>query len=128
MTAIPGIARLELALSQQQSAPPDGRARSHGELGRLEQWYQAQCDGDGEREWGVRIATLDNPGRTVHIDLEETTLSGRTYVRTDIQRSHSDWLTAKVSDGAFHASCGPLNLSEVLRLFREWATSVSPEP
>ena len=102
-------------------------ADTGGELGWLEQWYQAQCDGDWEHEWGVRIATLDNPGWTVHIDLEETTLSGRPYVRTDIQRSHSDWVMAKVSDDIFHASCGPLNLSEVLRLFREWATSVSQE-
>lgn len=102
-------------------------ADTGGELGWLEQWYQAQCDGDWEHEWGVRIATLDNPGWTVRIDLEETTLSDRPYVRTDIQRSHSDWVTAKVSDDVFHASCGPLNLSEALRLFREWATSVSQE-
>jgi hypothetical protein len=34
---------------------------------------------------------------------------------------------AKVSDDVFHASCGPLNLSEVLRLFREWATAVIQE-
>ncbi len=34
---------------------------------------------------------------------------------------------AKVSDDVFHASCGPLNLSEALGLFREWATSVSQE-
>jgi hypothetical protein len=33
-----------------------------------------------------------------------------------------------VSNDVFQASCGPLNLREVLRLFRDWATSVSDEP
>ncbi|MCX4973243.1 immunity 53 family protein [Streptomyces sp. NBC_00620] len=94
----------------------------------MEQWYQAQCDGDWEHEWGVRIETLDNPGWTVRIDLEETALSGRPCLSTDVQRSDSDWVMAKVSDDVFEASCGPLNLGEVLRLFRDWATSVSNEP
>ena len=98
-----------------------------GELGWLEQWYRAECDGDWEHEWGVRIATLDNPGWTVAIDLEETTLSGRPYERRAIRRSDSDWVMATVSDEVFQASCGPLNLGEVLRLFRDWATSVSDE-
>lgn len=64
----------------------------------------------------------------MRIDLEETVLSGQPYVRTDIRRSDSDWVMAKVSDDVFQASCGPLNLSEVLRLFRHWATSVGQEP
>ncbi|MFE2849501.1 Imm53 family immunity protein, partial [Streptomyces scopuliridis] len=28
----------------------------------LQNWYTQQCDGDWEHEWGVKIATLDNPG------------------------------------------------------------------
>jgi hypothetical protein len=103
-------------------------ADTDGELSWLEQWYRAQCDGDWEHEWSVRIATLDNPGWTVAIDLEETTLSGRPYERTNIRRNDSDWVMATVSNDVFQASCGPLNLREVLRLFRDWATSVSDEP
>jgi hypothetical protein len=98
-----------------------------GELSWLQHWYEAQCDGDWEHEWGVRIATLDNPGWTVHIDLEETSLAGRSYTRTAFRRGDSDWVMAKVSDDVFQASCGPLNLGEVLRLFRDWATSVGQE-
>ncbi|EFL33234.1 conserved hypothetical protein [Streptomyces viridochromogenes DSM 40736] len=71
-------------------------AETGGELSWLEQWYRAQCDGDWEHEWGVRIATLDNPGWTVAIGLEETTLSGQPYERTDIRRSDSDWVMATV--------------------------------
>ncbi|MEV8403368.1 Imm53 family immunity protein [Streptomyces niveus] len=40
----------------------------------LRNWYAQQCDGEWEHERGVRIATLDNPGWTVSIDLEESEL------------------------------------------------------
>ncbi|MFD5266883.1 Imm53 family immunity protein [Streptomyces sp. NPDC058335] len=62
------------------------------------------------------------------IDLEETSLAGRPYSRTVVRRSASDWAMTRVSDGVFQASCGPLNLDEVLRLFREWATPLDGEP
>ena len=100
---------------------------ARGELGWLQRWYAAQCDGDWEHEWGVRIATLDNPGWTVAIDLAETSLAGRPYPPADFRRSDSDWVVTKVSDMVFRAACGPLNLEEALRLFREWATSEDRE-
>ncbi|GHB54781.1 hypothetical protein GCM10010331_48120 [Streptomyces xanthochromogenes] len=31
-------------------------------LDRLQSWYSAQCNGDWEHEWGIKIDTLDNPG------------------------------------------------------------------
>ncbi|MFE6026463.1 Imm53 family immunity protein [Streptomyces niveus] len=40
----------------------------------LRNWYAQQCDGEWEHERGVRIATIDNPGWTVSIDLEESEL------------------------------------------------------
>ena len=30
-------------------------------MGFLQSWYQSQCDGDWEHEFGIRIETLDNP-------------------------------------------------------------------
>ncbi|QWB25001.1 immunity 53 family protein [Streptomyces koelreuteriae] len=77
---------------------------------------------------GLPVDRLDNPGWTVAIDLEEATLSGRPYERTGIRRSDSGWVMATVSDDVFQASRGPVNPREVLRLFRDWATSVSDEP
>ncbi|MGW6512521.1 Imm53 family immunity protein, partial [Streptomyces niveus] len=61
--------------------------------------YAQQCGGEWEHERGVRIATLDNPGWTVSIDLEETELEERDYSRQEINR---------------------------LTLFRTWATTVAP--
>ncbi|MEU1470579.1 Imm53 family immunity protein [Streptomyces sp. NPDC005761] len=38
----------------------------------LQHWYASHGDGGWEHEWGVTIGTLDNPGWTVMISLEET--------------------------------------------------------
>ena len=35
----------------------------------LQDWYLAQCNGDWEHEFGIKIDTLDNPGWSVVIDL-----------------------------------------------------------
>ena len=37
------------------------------ELEALQHWYESQCDGDWEHEFGVKIGTLDNPGWMVDI-------------------------------------------------------------
>ncbi|GAA1073151.1 MULTISPECIES: immunity 53 family protein [Kitasatospora] len=88
----------------------------------LQNWYADQCDEDWEHEWGVKIATLDNPGWTVTIDLEETDLEDCEFARQDVNRSTHDWLWAWTSEKAFHVRCGPANLAEALTLFRDWAT------
>jgi len=43
-------------------------------LSELQKWYFAQCDGDWEHSYGVRIDTVDNPGWTLEIDLVGTNL------------------------------------------------------
>ncbi|WP_377273398.1 immunity 53 family protein [Peterkaempfera sp. SMS 1(5)a] len=92
----------------------------------LQGWYAAQCNEDWEHEWGVKIDTLDNPGWSVRIDLEETDLEGHDYPRQDLKRSGNDWVMAWTSGMTFHAACGPGNLSEALRLFRSWAVENAP--
>jgi hypothetical protein len=49
------------------------------ELQRLQDWYRAQCNEDGEHSFGVTIDTLDNPGWIIKIDLAETTLDGKFF-------------------------------------------------
>lgn len=48
----------------------------------LQAWYADQCNEDWEHEWGVKIETLDNPGWSVSIDLEETDLEDCEYPDT----------------------------------------------
>ncbi|MFJ7423428.1 immunity 53 family protein [Streptomyces uncialis] len=88
----------------------------------LQSWYAQQCDGDWEHTWGVRIGTLDNPGWTVEIDLEDTDLEEREYSRQDIDRGTHDWVRTWTSGKTFYAACGPGNITETLTLFRTWAT------
>ncbi|MFI1585307.1 immunity 53 family protein [Embleya sp. NPDC020630] len=92
----------------------------------LQDWYARQCDGDWEHEWGVRIATLDNPGWTIEIDLEETALEGCAYPRRIVDRDPRDWVRAWTADGKFHVDCGSRNLVEGLTLFRDWASKTTP--
>ncbi|MEV0030635.1 immunity 53 family protein [Nocardia sp. NPDC050793] len=88
----------------------------------LQSWYSAQCDGDWEHGWGVRIGTLDNPGWTVTIDLAETALAHREFRRKQVDRGEHDWVHAWTDERAFHLACGPGNLTEALMLFRAWAS------
>lgn len=41
---------------------------------KLQRWYNKQCNGSWEHQYGVSIDTLDNPGWTVVIDLVGTDL------------------------------------------------------
>ncbi|NED79033.1 hypothetical protein G3I76_02840 [Streptomyces sp. SID11233] len=91
----------------------------------LQNWYAQQCDGDREHEWGVKIATLDNPGWAIEIDLEETDLEEREHTLQEFSRSTQDWVRTWTAEKAFHAVCGPGNLTEALTLFRTWATTTA---
>lgn len=84
----------------------------------LEDWYAQQCDGDWEHEWGVEIATLDNPGWQVTINLEGTPWADRQQEREIHERTEHDWYHAWSDGHTWEASCGPQNLSEVLGRFR----------
>ncbi|MFI1583729.1 immunity 53 family protein [Embleya sp. NPDC020630] len=89
----------------------------------LRNWYARRCDGDWEHERGVRIATLDNPGWTIEIDLAETDPEGHPYPLRIIDRGPQDWVRAHTADGRFNIDCGPRNLVEALTLFRDRANT-----
>jgi len=79
----------------------------------LEKWYLQQCNGVWEHGWGVKIGTLDNPGWRIKINL-------RILERTKIDRSENDWIMFWVEEKVFRAACGPLNLSETIKVFIDW--------
>jgi hypothetical protein len=99
-----------------------------GTLQWLQAWYTLQCDGEWEHGYGISIGTLDNPGWHVSIDLTDTALAAQDVPRQEVHRSEHDWYTVRREDGAFHAYCGPLNLGEVLHLFRRWVQHKAPTP
>lgn len=89
-------------------------------LGKLQKWYMAQCDGDWEHAYGVKIITLDNPGWSLTIDLEGTDLQGLGFERMSVERSEGDWLVCRVEQERFLADGGPNNLDEILTVFLDW--------
>ena len=91
-------------------------------------WYQRQCDGDWEHSWGVKLETVDNPGWTLTIDLEETDLEGVAFqkIEHDLQ-SDVSWWVCFVENKQFRAACGPKDLWAVINVFRGWVEA-NPSP
>lgn len=108
---------------------------SDNHLAWLMHWYLAECAGDWEHSYGVKIDTLDNPGWSLKIDLRETGLIGRPFARVDHGEPADDldewnrlgsWWTAYVDGHYFEAACDPLDLSEAIRVFRDWVEQQKP--
>jgi hypothetical protein len=92
-----------------------------GELEELEAWYESQCDGDWEHEFGPRIETLDNPGWLVDIPLEGTPLEGRAFEPVEDLAPSRTWIVCKVSENTFRGRGGAPMLGRILRVFLDWA-------
>jgi len=95
------------------------------ELERLQKWYESNCDGYWEHQYGVTIDTLDNPGWKISIDLWGTDLEDLPFEFQDIERKDDNWLHCRVIDKKFEGAGGPYNLTEILRVFLDWAESQS---
>jgi hypothetical protein len=87
----------------------------------LQKWYQAHCDGDWEHSSGIRLETLDNPGWSLTVDLQDTELESKKFQKVKIERSKDNWIFCNVKENKFDGACGIGNLPEVLKLFRDWA-------
>lgn len=86
----------------------------------LQKWYQFQCDGDWEHQFGIKIESLVNPGWSILIDIQETKIQDLDFHKICIYRTHDDWLVCEVKKGVFDCQCGVYNLTEVLQIFRKW--------
>ena len=91
-------------------------------LDRLCKWYSAQCDGEWEHQYGLKIETLDNPGWIIRIDLNGTTLAAaRHEPRLVVSRSENDWIRASIESSHFTLACGPENLEKAIVDFLDFA-------
>lgn len=80
-------------------------------------WYNNQCDGSWEHQYGVLIETLDNPGWAVVVDLEGTDLQSMQMEPVIEEKTEEDWLHCKIDNGKFVGNGGPLKLEAILSLF-----------
>jgi hypothetical protein len=86
----------------------------------LEQWYLAQCNGDWEHQYGIKIETLDNPGWILRVDLKGTPAESRQLDWKKIERSEHDWIHYRMENKQFVAAAGPKNLNEAIDTFLRW--------
>jgi hypothetical protein len=89
----------------------------------LQKWYYNYCNGDWEHGSIIHIETIDNPGWSVTINLEDTNLQNKKFQKIEVERSNNNWLFCQIKGSKFEGRCGPLNLSEVLQNFRNWVGS-----
>jgi len=96
----------------------------------LQSWYAAQCDGDWEHQHGIKINTLDNPGWSVRIDLNQTILRNKPFdpVSEGIpgggeEDEAATWWSCRVVEQEFQGHCDPGSLTQILRVFLDWAKS-----
>ncbi|MBN9378047.1 MAG: hypothetical protein BGO14_00990 [Chlamydiales bacterium 38-26] len=87
----------------------------------LQNWYKHQCNGDWEHRCGIHFNTLDRPGWSLSINLEDTELAHGFFEKTHLVRSQDDWLECFVKENKFEARCGLANLKEVLQIFHDWS-------
>jgi hypothetical protein len=98
----------------------------------LQEWYQAQCNGDWEHTYGVSIGTLDNPGWTLEIDLTDTTMERQRFepvshgVAAASLEENQDWFVCEVKEKKFVAAGGPRKLDEMVLVFVNWAGDRPP--
>lgn len=106
--------------------------RTPDDLTWLMQWYLAHCDEDWEHQYGVNIDTLDNPGWSLKVDLQDTPLNGLPFTpiyegvseeEQPVQGLDGDvpWLVCRVEGSQFKGWCGPRDLGRLIATFRSWA-------
>lgn len=83
----------------------------------MQEWYVAECNGDWEHTFGLKIDTLDNPGWIVRVDLAETRWADLAIQRTITRRSENDWVQFEVTDQQYVGCGGPRNLREIIEIF-----------
>lgn len=94
-----------------------GHRRQPSVLLKLQEWFQAECNGDWEHSFGFKLETLDNPGWAFEADFEETRWAGTEIPRCRLVRSEADWVQYEVVDNKYMAAGGVANLEEMLETF-----------
>lgn len=85
---------------------------------RIQDWYKLNCNGDWEHSYGYSIATLDNPGWTIRIDLAETCLDKLDFKQQFQNPEYEhDWYIIKTEKEVLDIACGPENLKQVFEIF-----------
>lgn len=85
----------------------------------LENWYENQCDGEWEHEYGIVIESLDNPGWHISIDLANTNIEIDEISWTLLEVSEKNWLGFKIENNQFIGSGDQKKLNVLIFIFKE---------
>ena len=89
-------------------------------ISRLQRWYVSHCDGDWEHSWGIKIDTLDNPGWSIKINLEETERADKPCKAVAEEISDDDWIFMHKEKEELHVACGPNGLERAIAMACDW--------
>lgn len=81
-------------------------------------WYKSNCNGDWEHNYGVIIETIDNPGWSVTIDIENLSIEIKDKPWQFFETKPDDWYGYKIGQGKFEASGDPEKLEFLIGLFK----------
>jgi hypothetical protein len=84
----------------------------------LENWYNSNCDGDWEHEYGVEITTIDNPGWRITIDLAETKYESINIEYQLVEQNENNWYGYSVLNSKFIGVGSPEKLTQLIELFK----------
>ena len=96
-------------------------------LAGIQEWYVSQCDGDWEHMYGVSLGTLDNPGWTLTIELQETQWQDIAFSEVSDLDPDQDWYSCRKQGPVFKAACGPRMLGTVFRIFLDWTKQTAAQ-
>ncbi|EKO13451.1 Imm53 family immunity protein [Leptospira kirschneri] len=89
----------------------------------LMKWYQSQCDGDWEHEYGLKINTNKDQAWQVEIDIRFTELHDFELDTALEQKGTNNWYSFSIKDGRFLAEGDSKKLPVILEKFKEiWVT------
>ena len=93
----------------------------------LEEWYESNCDGDWEHQFGISIETLDNPGWLVKLNVNYTLYENIPFDDIEINRSEHDWVMLSKRGNRIECAGGPRNLEELLKIIKKWMEDNKPD-
>ncbi|MFD8497860.1 Imm53 family immunity protein [Amycolatopsis sp. NPDC059657] len=86
----------------------------------LQAWYESQCDGDWEHEYGIRLGTLDNPGWWFEIDLTGTAFERKLLPKSKTEPGLGRWIWSESDGRQYACSCDKSSLNLALELFQKF--------
>jgi len=92
----------------------------------LEDWYESNCDGDWEHQFGITIGTMDNPGWHLKLDLMYTLYQDISFTEVNIKRAEHDWILCRKIDTTIDCMGGPKNLVEIIETIKKWMEDNRP--